>query len=269
MREFNMAICDDEDFWIEDICGYLKAYMSEEDVELHVSKYHSGIELLDDMREHGKNIDMIFLDVEMPMYEDLPVYTGVDIALEIRKFNKEVTICFVTSHRKYAFNAFEVNASGYLEKPVSYIEIKEMINKCIREIRYIKDRKMAEDTYIQISYGKEPVIIPVKKVIYIEKQRNRCIFHTTDGEMLCYDTLSNIYEKLNPNVFFYVHQGYIVNFNHIWEVQQKVIVVTGALEVPLSRKYHNDMRDRHMDKIYRLRAEKERERMGITELVME
>lgn len=50
-----------------------------------------------------------------------------------------------------------------------------------------------------------------------------------------------IYDRLNPNVFFYVHQGYIVNFNHIWEVKEKVIVVTGALEVPVSRKYHNDM----------------------------
>ena len=124
---------------------------------------------------------------------------------------------------------------------------------------------MAEDTYLQISFGKEPFIIPVKKIIYIEKQRNKCILHTTEGELACYKTLSDVYEKLNPNVFFYVHQGYIVNFNHIWEVKEKVIVVTGALEVPVSRKYHNDMRDRHMDKIYRLRAEKERERMGITE----
>ena len=265
MREFQMAICDDEDFWIEDICGHLKSYMSEEDVELHVSKYHSGMEILDDMRERGKSFDIIFLDVEMPMYAEFHAFNGVDTACEIRKFDKEASICFVTSHRNYAFDAFQVNASGYLEKPVSYVLLREMLNKCVREIRYIKDRKMAEDTYIQISYARENVVIPVKKVIYIEKQRNKCLFHTTEGEMVCYDTLSNIYEKLNPNVFFYVHQGYIVNFNHIWEVKQKVIVVTGALEVPLSRKYHNEMRDRHMDKIYRLSAEMERERMGITE----
>ncbi len=265
MRVFEMAICDDEEYWIEDICGYLKAFMSEEEVELHVSKYHSGIELLDDMRENGKNLDIILLDVEMPMSEDWPVYTGMEIATEIRKFNKEIIICFVTSHRNYAFDAFKVNASGYLEKPVSYLELKEMLNKCIREVRYIKDREMAEDTYLQISFGKEPFIIPVKKIIYIEKLRNKCILYTTEGELTCYKTLSDIYDRLNPNVFFYVHQGYIVNFNHIWEVKEKVIVVTGALEVPVSRKYHNDMRDRHMDKIYRLRAEKERERMGITE----
>lgn len=113
MRVFQMAICDDEEYWIEDICGYLKAFMSEEDVELHVSKYHSGIELLDDMRENGKNLDMIFLDVEMPMY------TGMDIAIEIRKFNKEVILCFVTSHQKYAFDAFQVNASGYFENQLA------------------------------------------------------------------------------------------------------------------------------------------------------
>ena len=60
MRFFEMAICDDEDFYIEDICGYLKAYMSEEDVELNVSKYHSGIELLDVIQNNQKRYDLIF-----------------------------------------------------------------------------------------------------------------------------------------------------------------------------------------------------------------
>lgn len=39
MRVFEMAICDDEEYWIEDICGYLKAFMSEEEVELHLYCY--------------------------------------------------------------------------------------------------------------------------------------------------------------------------------------------------------------------------------------
>jgi len=30
MKEFQVAICDDEEFYINDICEYLKAYMSEE-----------------------------------------------------------------------------------------------------------------------------------------------------------------------------------------------------------------------------------------------
>ena len=249
MRIFEMAICDDEEYWIEDICGYLKAFMSEEDVELHVSKYHSGIELLEDMQEHGKKLDMIFLDVEMPMY------SGMDTAVEIRKFNKEVILCFVTSHQKYAFDAFQVSASGYFEKPVSYVALKEMLNKCICEIRYIKDRKAAEETYLQISFGREPIILPVKNIIYIEKQRNKCLIHMTDGEIMCYDTLAHLYERLNHNTFFYVHQGYIVNFNHILEVKPKEIAVTGVSEIPVSRRYYKEIRERHMDKIYRLSAE--------------
>lgn len=253
MKFFEMAICDDEEFYIEDMCGYLKAFTSEEEVELHVEKYHSGLELLDAMREHGKSFDMIFLDVDMPQIN------GMDTAMEIRKFDTNVIICFVTSHRQYAFDAFQVNASGYCEKPVSYVRLKSMLNKCIQEIRYIKDRKTAEEIYLEISYGKEPIIVPIKKVVFIEKQRNKCVLHTTDGEITCYDTLSNIYEKLNHEVFFFVHQGYIVNFNHILEVQAKAVIVTGPLDVPISRKYYKEMRERHMDKIYRLRAEMERE----------
>ena len=255
MRFFEMAICDDEDFYIEDICGYLKAYMSEEEVELNVSKYHSGIELLDAIQNNQKKYDLIFLDVDMPML------TGMETASKIRETDKDVILCFITSHRQYSFDAFQVNASGYLEKPVSYITLRNMLNKCIQEIRYLKDKKMAEDTYLQISCGKEPIILFVKKVIYIEKQRNKCILHTTDGEITCYETLANLYEKLNHETFFYIHQGYIVNFNHILEVGAKNVFVTGPIEVPISRKYYKAIRERHMDKIYRLRADMERERI--------
>ena len=124
---------------------------------------------------------------------------------------------------------------------------------------------MAEDTYLQISFGKELIVLAVKKIIYIEKQRNKCLIHMTDGELMCYDTLAHLYEKLNHNTFFYVHQGYIVNFNHILEVKPKTIAVTGTSEIPVSRRYYKEIRERHMDKIYRLSAEMERKRMGITE----
>ena len=59
------------------------------------------------------------------------------------------------------------------------------------------------------------------------------------------------------NMFFYVHQGYIVNFAQIREVKMKVVCLGSNREIPISRKYHSKMREMHLNKIMRLRAQNE------------
>ena len=82
------------------------------------------------------------------------------------------------------------------------------------------------------------------------------MFHLDDGELLSYMTLSEAYDMLDKASFFYVHQGYIVNFAQIREVKMKVVCLGKNREIPISRKYQPKMRQMHLDKIMRLRAEK-------------
>lgn len=254
MNEFQMAVCDDEEFYIEDICAYLKAFESEEDVKLIVTKYMSSRALLEDVQENGKRFDMFFLDI------DMPEYTGMELATLLKEQDEQAVICFITSHTQHAFDAFQINAIGFLKKPASYVDVKNMLNKCIIQIRYLKDRKMAEETYVEVMLHKSKHILPMKKIRYIEKQRNKCVIHLIDEEIACYETLTHIYEKLDHTRFYFVHQGYIVNFNQILDVQQDCIHVTGGHAIPVSRKYFKEIYGLYMDKINRLRAEMEQQR---------
>lgn len=81
-------------------------------------------------------------------------------------------------------------------------------------------------------------------------KRNTSIIHTTDNEYACYETLSQIYERLDVNKFFYVHQGYIVNFDRILEVGKNMVVLADYMEVPVSRKYYKELKERFMSRIY-------------------
>lgn len=253
MKEFQIAVCDDEKFYIEDVCQYFNAYQSERDVVFIVSEYQNPLLLQEDIQS-GKHFDIIILDM------DMPEQSGLDTAEEIRKSDTDVTICFITSYDEYAYGAFQVNAAGYLLKPVAYVPLRDLLDKCIIEIRYLRDYKMAEETYLKIrTLHDHETLIVIDNIIYLEKRRNQCLIHMTDGEAVCYDTLSNMYGKLDHNKFFYVHQGYIVNFNFIKEVLPDKICLSGQLSIPCSRKYYRDMRERHMDKIMRLRAEYHRE----------
>ena len=69
--------------------------------------------------------------------------------------------------------------------------------------------------------------------------------------------LKNVYERLDNDVFMYTHQGYIANFNYIKEVKKDVVCFGRGMEVPLSRKYHDQIKELHLDKIRRAYKEQE------------
>ncbi len=117
--------------------------------------------------------------------------------------------------------------------------------------------KKRKKRYLKIKSGYEDVLIDLQNVLYIEKRRNQCVFHKIDEEISCYEPLKNVYERLDNDVFMYTHQGYIANFNYIKEVKKDVVCFGRGMEVPLSRKYHDQIKELHMNKIRRAYKEQE------------
>ena len=120
---------------------------------------------------------------------------------------------------------------------------------------YHKKAEEAEKRYLEITFERRSVIIDLEKVVYVEKRRNQCVFHCTDGEQICYDTLKNIYKRLDHDVFMQIHQGFIANYNHVKEVLNDRVCFGSGMEAPLSRRYYEAIHSRYMDKINRLLAE--------------
>jgi len=58
-------------------------------------------------------IDIAFLDIEMPEVG------GMEMARRLTSITPSINIIFVTGHSKYAIDAFKVEASDYLLKPVT------------------------------------------------------------------------------------------------------------------------------------------------------
>lgn len=251
MQRFRLAICDDEDYFIEDIRQYLKAYISETENEMLVDAYHSGNELLEVLEQGEKSYDIYLLDVDMPQMR------GTDLAKELRQRYPMAVICFVTAYEEYAYEAFQAEALGYLIKPVKYTKLRHLLNRCAIQVQYCKDADAAKERYLEVKTNRGSALLEMKDILYIEKRRNQCVFHMDDGELVSYMTLQEAYEKLDKNMFFYVHQGYIVNFAQIREVKMKVVCLGNNREIPISRKYHSKMREMHLNKIMRIRAQNE------------
>lgn len=250
MIPYRIAVCDDEQIYIQDIKDYLKAYESETQNKVIVTEYQNPEKLYQDFYDKKLDVDMMFLDV------DMPEMSGVDLAVKVREIDKNMPICFITAHEEYAVAAYRVDAVSYITKPIKYREFKKLVDKSIIQLLYLKDAKAAEERYLSITCKRDKAIVDLYKVLYIEKRRNQCMFHLEDGEIICYESLMNIYKRLDHQQFYMVHQGYIVNFNAIKEVKQTVICLGENREIPVSRKYQPKMKELHMDKIMRIRNER-------------
>lgn len=247
MQQFRLAVCDDELFYVEEIQKFLYAYINETENEMITDTYTSGEELLNQIEKERIIYDIVLLDV------DMPAMRGTEVAKEIRSISPKTVICFITAYEEYAYEAYQAEALGYLKKPVSYAELKHLLNRCAIQIQYCRDTKAARERYLEVRTNRGSMLVEMKEILYIEKRRNQCVFHLEQGEFVSYMTLAEVYEKLDPQVYFYVHQGYIVNFAKVKEVKQKVICFGMNREIPISRKYQAQMKQMYLDKMNRFR----------------
>ena len=77
----------------------------------------------DALNYEGKlDIEIAFLDIE------LGNYSGIELAIELKKYSPRCNIIFVTSFSEYGTESFKARPSGYVTKPYTDAEIKRELD---------------------------------------------------------------------------------------------------------------------------------------------
>ena len=107
----------------------------------------------------NSNIDIAFLDIEMP------VMTGLELARRINTINSETKIVFVTGFKEYAYDAYKVNAIGYILKPYDDESVFSEIEKAERMSSIISKKDVTIKTfgYFDIFVNNKPVYFSSSK----------------------------------------------------------------------------------------------------------
>jgi two-component system LytT family response regulator len=216
-------VVDDETLARERIISLLK---KENDIEI-VGECSDGEEAL--QKINSLKPDLVFLDIQMP------VMNGIDIIKNLSDYLPEVI--FVTAYDEYAVEAFELNALDYLLKPFdqerfsktlararqrilanSTKDISEKLNNLILSFSKNKTGEKYLTKFVIKSSGKIS-FINIDEINYIEAEGNYLTLYTANGKHLYRDTISNISEKLNPDLFVRIHRSYIVKIENIKELQ--------------------------------------------------
>ena len=119
-----IAICDDESTFLDNIEMFVKKYEKERGTQIFLKKYLSGLDLEDSL---NLKFDIVFLDINMPGIN------GMELAKGIRKKDEHTIIMFLTSLKEYVFEGYQVEASGYLTKPISYKRFSSELDRVAKK----------------------------------------------------------------------------------------------------------------------------------------
>ncbi len=105
------------------------------------------------------DIDLAFLDIEMP------VMTGLELARRINAINSRAKVVFVTGFKEYAYDAFRVNAIGYVLKPYSDEMVYREIEKADAFLEIAPQKEITVKTfgYFDVFVNQKPVFFSSAK----------------------------------------------------------------------------------------------------------
>jgi DNA-binding LytR/AlgR family response regulator len=225
MLILKVAICDDDEVYRKDILHHLFEYMFKTDIELSISEYESGDALLSDYHSKG-DFDLVFLDVEMPGKN------GLKIADEIRNFDKELYIVYVSSYPQYMQDSFKVHPYYYLSKPVTFENIAHVLSDIVDSV---KDKNVL---YSVINSNGDEIPVNIKRIIYIEtldSKSKTLIFHLNSEKIIGKGTISEWERKLNNCEFYLCNRNTLVSILNVKYIKGNEVVLNNSDVITMSR----------------------------------
>ncbi len=195
--------------------------------------------------------ELLLLDMLMPGVN------GIQAAREIREFNSQIKIVFLTSSPEYAVESYSVQAHHYLLKPVSEEKLFPILD------RLLDDFKKPEDA-LRIKTQSNMFNLPYRKIEYIEVIAKKLYFYLTDGGTREVTGSLADFEQdlLKRPCFMKVHRSYLVNLQWVQELRQGELVTASGQRVPVSRAAYPHVRTAYTQFLFSEAEELVQDRRG-------
>lgn len=228
----HIAICDDEQEFVQHLKKMLDRYSAETGEEIKVTAYYDGLELIE---KYDTTIDLIFLDIKMS-YVD-----GLRAAERIRQMDENVSIIFLTTLTQYGLEGYKYQATNYIVKPMKYIRLKAEMDQ------WMKKHRKEDVPAVVIANDTGKYKVPLKSIRYVETFNRNLLFHTEQENIICYKRMKEIERELQDKGFARCHTSYIVNLFYIKGIKKlDVELITGEI-IPISQPKRKEFMERLAD----------------------
>lgn len=231
-----IAFCDDDMEVLHQMNELLDRYRVERNEDITYAAFQSPFELLTEI-EKGIRPDILFLDVVMPGQN------GMDVAKEIRQYDTNMKIIFLTSSPEFAVESYSVGAYFYQLKPIWEESFFRLMDAVLAECEKKKKNSL-------ILHSKDGITrIDLQQLEYCEVLGRKLLFHLEDGAVLesagSLDDLAG--QLMQYSNFFRPHRSFLVNMEYIQNISSRSIKMVNDAEIPIPHGKCSEIKNTYME----------------------
>lgn len=214
---FNIAIIDDDNYFIQKICDLLKK-----------SKYYTYLEIdrfnnVDRVINEKKDFDLLFVDI------DLNGYDGIKL---VNTYFTNKPVVYITSYKDRMKDAFGRNVYRYVLKE----ELEDFFNS-----EFSKLMKELIGSYITIKNTNGISVYKISEILYVEYNNRNITIYTTKEQVVVKRTSLSVFMKPYEDYFIVINRNTYVNYKYIKSIssEDKKVILNNknetALDVSINR----------------------------------
>lgn len=194
-------------------------------------EFHDAVEAINTLNVSEEDIDLIFLDIEMPEM------SGIEFLNTVKN---PPLIIIISSQEKYALEAFEYEVTDYLLKPVTYSRFYKAVKKAQEQQKAQEATKQQENDEIFIKKETALVRLKYNDILWVEAMENYIVINTFKQKFTIHFTMKSIMNQLPSDIFKRVHRSYIVNIKNIDRIEDNYVIIQvdkGTKQIPIGKAY--------------------------------
>ncbi|WP_369282825.1 LytR/AlgR family response regulator transcription factor [Oscillibacter sp. GMB15532] len=231
-----ISICDDNLDELTNMVRLINLYSASKNLSCEHAVFPNGFELVSAL-EKGKRFDIYCLDIIMPGF------TGIDVAKEIRAFDKTAPILFFTSSPEFALESYSVKAINYVLKPISKEKLFFTFDELLEQLH---SKKEEDSVIVKSSEGLQKILI--SNLAFAEVLGRSVLYHLRSGRVVeCTEPFSAVCDKLlRHTCFIKPHRSYLVNMQYIDTVENHRLTLQSLSSVPIAQGKAREIRQQYL-----------------------
>ncbi len=176
----------------------------------------------------------------------MPGQTGIHAAAEIRNFDSNVKIIFLTSSAEYAVQSYTVGAYFYQLKPIWAESFFRLMDSAIAAC----EKEQSDSLILRCKSG--ITRIELSQLEYCEVIHRTLFIHLTSGKVVeSTGSLDELSRQLEPyGCFLRPHRSYLINLDHIQNLSSHSITMSCLTEIPLPRGKYHEVKDAYLERAF-------------------